>query len=130
MFGGALPQSLLVIALGMALWRRDGDERARGPLLFQLSLVLAVLVFFSITSSKRDDYILPAMPGLAILFAALFTGAAIAPDRERSVSATVRNFSAAANCDCRGRDDRRSVVGRAPRPPAGRVLRRTTIERR
>ncbi|MGZ6242393.1 MAG: hypothetical protein ACXWN9_07385, partial [Candidatus Binataceae bacterium] len=95
MFGGALPQSLLVIALGMALWRRDGDERARGPLLFQLSLVLAVLVFFSIASSKRDDYILPAMPGLAILFAALFTGAAIAPDRERSASATVRNFSAA-----------------------------------
>lgn len=46
MFGGALPQSLLVIALGMALWRRDGDERARGPLLFQLSLVLAVLIFF------------------------------------------------------------------------------------
>ena len=38
-------------------------------------LVLAVLVFFSIASSKRDDYILPAMPGLAILFAALFTGA-------------------------------------------------------
>jgi 4-amino-4-deoxy-L-arabinose transferase-like glycosyltransferase len=84
MFGGALPQSLLAVALAIALWRRDGDERARNPLLFQLSLVLAVLVFFSIASSKRDDYILPAMPPLAILFAALFTGAAIAPERERS----------------------------------------------
>jgi 4-amino-4-deoxy-L-arabinose transferase-like glycosyltransferase len=95
MFGGALPQSLLLGALAIALWRRDGDERARKPLLFQLSLVLAVLVFFSIASSKRDDYILPAMPGLAILFAALFTGAAIAPERERSPSGRVRDLTAA-----------------------------------
>ena len=96
MFGGALPQSLLIGALAIALWRRDGDERARKPLLFQLSLVLAVLVFFSIASAKRDDYILPAMPSLAILFAALFTGAAIAPERERSASGSVRDLTAAA----------------------------------
>jgi len=96
MFGGALPQSVLAVALAIALWRRDGDERARKPLLFQLSLVLAVLAFFSIATSKRDDYILPAMPPLAILFAALFTGAAIAPERERSLSARVRNLTAAA----------------------------------
>lgn len=96
MFGGALPQSLLIVALALALWRRAGDERARKPLLFQLSLVLAVLVFFSIASSKRDDYILPAMPSLAILFAALFTGAAIAPGRERSSPGRVRDLTAAA----------------------------------
>ncbi len=95
MFGGALPQSVLAVALAIALWRRDGDERARKPLLFQLSLVLAVLAFFSIATSKRDDYILPAMPPLAILFAALFTGAAIAPEGERSLSARVRNLTAA-----------------------------------
>jgi len=95
MFGGALPQSLLAVALAIALWRRDGDERMRKPLLFQLSLVLAVVAFFSIASSKRDDYILPAMPGLAILFAALFTGAAIAPERERSPSARVRDLTTA-----------------------------------
>lgn len=96
MFGGALPQSLLVVAVALAFWRRDGDERARKPLLFQLSLVLAVLVLFSIASSKRDDYILPAMPSLAILFAALFTGAAISPEREGSPSGRVRNLTAAA----------------------------------
>ena len=96
MFGGALPQSLLAVALAIALWRRDGDERARKPLLFQLSLALAVLVFFLVASSKRDDYILPAMPGLAILFAALFTGAAIAPERERSLSGKIRDLTAAA----------------------------------
>jgi len=96
MFGGALPQSLLVVALAVALWRREGDEQARKPLLFQLSLVLAVLAFFSIASAKRDDYILPAMPPLAILFAALFTGAAIAPERERSASGKIRDLTAAA----------------------------------
>ena len=96
MFGGALPQSLLVVALAIALWRRDGDERSRKPLLFQLSLVAAVLVFFSIANSKRDDYILPAMPPLAILFAALFTGAAISPERERSLAARVRDLTAGA----------------------------------
>ena len=95
MFGGALPQSLLVVALAIAFWRRDGDQRVRKPLLFQLSLVAAVLVFFSIASSKRDDYILPAMPPLAILFAALFTGAAIAPERERSASGRVRDLTTA-----------------------------------
>jgi len=94
MFGGALPQSLLVGALAIALWRCDGDERVRKPLLFQLSLVLAVLVFFSIASSKRDDYILPAMPGLAMLFGALFTGAAIAPERDRSLSGRIRDLTA------------------------------------
>jgi hypothetical protein len=67
----------------------------RKPLLFQLSLALAVLLFFSIANSKRDDYILPAMPGLAILFAALFTGAAIAPERDRSLSGRIRNLTAA-----------------------------------
>jgi len=95
MFGGALPQSLLALALAIALWWRDGDERARKPLLFQLSLVLAVLAFFSIASSKRDDYILPAMPGLAILFAALFTGAAIIPGREGSPSGKIRDLTSA-----------------------------------
>ena len=34
---------------------------------------LAVLLFFSIASVKRDDYILPALPGIAILCASVFT---------------------------------------------------------
>jgi 4-amino-4-deoxy-L-arabinose transferase-like glycosyltransferase len=96
MFGGAMPMSLLVGALALALWRGDGDERARKPLLFQLSLVLGVLLFFSAASAKRDDYILPAMTGLAILCAALFTGAAITPARESSLSAKVRDITSGA----------------------------------
>lgn len=96
MFGGSMPMSLLVAALVLALWRGDGDERARKPLLFQLAFVLGVLFFFSAASAKRDDYILPAMPGLAILFSSLFTGAAIAPARESSLSAKLRDVTVGA----------------------------------
>jgi 4-amino-4-deoxy-L-arabinose transferase-like glycosyltransferase len=96
MFGGSMPMSLLVGAFALALWRGDGDEHARKPLLFQLAFVLGVLFFFSAASAKRDDYILPAMPGLAILFAALFTGAAIAPAREASLAARVRDITTGA----------------------------------
>ncbi|MGH7917709.1 MAG: hypothetical protein ACREQE_09585, partial [Candidatus Binataceae bacterium] len=36
--------------------------------------VLAVVALFSAASAKRDDYILPALPALAIMMAVLFTG--------------------------------------------------------
>ena len=73
MFGAALPLSLYVPALVFAL--SDGPiwADARRPIVYQLSIVLAVLVMFSLASSKRDIYILPALPSLAILFAGLFT---------------------------------------------------------
>ncbi len=73
MLGGALPASCLVVALVVALAGRTFRVEARRPLIFQLGLVIAVLGLFSIANSKRDDYILPAMPGLAILFSSLFT---------------------------------------------------------
>jgi hypothetical protein len=41
--------------------------------IYQVSMPLAVLLFFSIASVKRDDYILPALPGIAILCASIFT---------------------------------------------------------
>ena len=73
MFGAALPLSLYVPALALAL--SDGPiwGDARRPIVYQLSIVLAVLVMFSLASSKRDIYILPALPSLAILFSGLFT---------------------------------------------------------
>ncbi len=130
MFGGALPQSMLCGALAIALWRRDGDERARNPLLFQLSLVLAVLGFFSIASSKRDDYILPAMPPLAILFAALFTGAAIVPERSSSPSGRVRDLTAAAIAAAYVALVVGASDGGSSAAPARRVFRQVTIKRR
>ncbi len=71
--GGAMPLALLLPALALALRPGAFTEAARKPVLFQLSLALAVVLLFSAASAKRDDYVLPAMPGLAIAFAALFT---------------------------------------------------------
>jgi 4-amino-4-deoxy-L-arabinose transferase-like glycosyltransferase len=72
LFGGALPMSLLVFALIAALVEGKLSAAARKPILFQLGLVLAVLLLFSLASSKRDDYVLAAMPGLAIACASVF----------------------------------------------------------
>lgn len=72
LIGGALPLAFLIPALGVALVGNGLSERVRKPLLFQLGLVLAVVVLFSVANTKRADYILPAMPALAILLAGLF----------------------------------------------------------
>jgi hypothetical protein len=68
--GGALPLSLLIPAVALSC--RDFAMNLRRDLLYQLAMLLAVLVLFSLASAKRDDYILPALPPLAILFAAQF----------------------------------------------------------
>jgi 4-amino-4-deoxy-L-arabinose transferase-like glycosyltransferase len=42
-------------------------------------MVFAVLLIFSVASAKRDDYILPAIPPLAIIIATLFSPALSGP---------------------------------------------------
>jgi hypothetical protein len=73
MIGGTTPLNFLLPALVVALIHGDFIPEARKPLIFQLSFLLAMLIFFSVASAKRDDYVLPGIPSLAILFAALFT---------------------------------------------------------
>ena len=73
LLGGLTPLNFILPALIVALVHGGFAEKARKPVLFQLSFVLATLILFSLASSKRDDYILPAMPGLAIMLAAMFT---------------------------------------------------------
>jgi hypothetical protein len=70
--GGALPCVLLIPSAVLAIGGGDLDPRARRAVLYQASLTLAVIAFFSLASTKRDDYILPALPGIAILAAAPF----------------------------------------------------------
>ncbi|HEU4523232.1 MAG TPA: glycosyltransferase family 39 protein [Thermoanaerobaculia bacterium] len=61
--GGALPWSIVAIA-GWRDWKR------RDPILiFLLLWILVPLVFFSISQSKRPQYILPVMPAVAMLIA-------------------------------------------------------------
>ncbi|HEX6177709.1 MAG TPA: glycosyltransferase family 39 protein, partial [Thermoanaerobaculia bacterium] len=59
--GGAAPWSIVAIASWRALRRRDP------MLLFLLLWIIVPLVFFSISQSKRPQYILPLMPGVALL---------------------------------------------------------------
>jgi 4-amino-4-deoxy-L-arabinose transferase-like glycosyltransferase len=70
--GGALPLVLLLPAALAGFVRGGFKAEKRAALIYQASLTLAVIVFFSAASAKRDDYILPALPGIAILCAAVF----------------------------------------------------------
>jgi 4-amino-4-deoxy-L-arabinose transferase-like glycosyltransferase len=77
LFSVMLPASLLIPAVALAFI--DGGHPApyRRPLNFQLAMVVAVLALFSVASAKRADYILPAVPSLASLLAALFIDAPV-----------------------------------------------------
>ncbi len=85
MFGAALPLSLYVPALVFALPDAPIWGDARKPVIYQLSIVLAVTAMFSVASAKRDIYILPALPSIAILFSGLFTIAPRMGARTRAV---------------------------------------------
>lgn len=91
MIGGTTPLNFLLPALIVALIRGDFRLEARKPLMFQLSFLLAMLIFFSVASAKRDDYVLPGIPSLAILFAALFTSL-----KEAKVTERLRDIGAVA----------------------------------
>lgn len=86
LFGGAMPLALLTPALIAALIGRGLPAKARRPLMFQLAFALAVVLLFSAASAKRDDYILPALPPLAILFAGLFAPVVDGAGSSRRVS--------------------------------------------
>ncbi|MBV8362378.1 MAG: glycosyltransferase family 39 protein, partial [Deltaproteobacteria bacterium] len=101
--GGSLPLSLLLPAVVLSY--RDSAMNIRRDLLYQLAMVLAVLLLFSIASAKRDDYILPALPSLAILFAAQF----VCLDGADSGEAVAGEVSSARHGDsARGRQSRDS----------------------
>ncbi len=61
-----LPWSLVGIAAIAAIWKRPGEERATR---FLFDWFLAVVVPFSLLSSKLDVYMVPAMVPLALLTA-------------------------------------------------------------
>jgi 4-amino-4-deoxy-L-arabinose transferase-like glycosyltransferase len=96
LFGSALPLSLLAVPLAIAFARGEFAVELRKPLLFQLAMALAVVLLFSVANSKRDDYILPALPPLAILFASLFTGKISVDGGRRSYALIVRDITAGA----------------------------------
>ena len=73
LLGGAFPMTLLILPAALAFYTGEIATEKRRPVIYQVSMSLAVLLFFSIASVKRDDYILPALPGIAILCASVFS---------------------------------------------------------
>jgi len=72
LLGGAFPMTLLIVPAALAFYTGEISTEKRRAVLYQVSMSLAVLLFFSIASVKRDDYILPAIPGIAILCGSVF----------------------------------------------------------
>jgi 4-amino-4-deoxy-L-arabinose transferase-like glycosyltransferase len=91
LLGGAFPMTLLIVPAALAFYTGEISPEKRRPLIYQVSMSLAVLLFFSIASVKRDDYILPALPGIAILCASQFS-----PDGIRGAAAKLRDVLVAA----------------------------------
>ena len=73
LLGGAFPMTLLIVPAALAFYTGEISADKRRAVIYQISMSLAVLLFFSIASVKRDDYILPALPGIAILCASQFS---------------------------------------------------------
>ncbi len=68
---GTIPWTLSALrALGSG-WRRSGVPGEFHPTLFLWIWVVFICIFFSLSDSKLIPYILPAMPALALLIAAL-----------------------------------------------------------
>ena len=95
MLGGMIPLSFLVPTIVLAFMRHDFATEVRQPILFQLAMAIAVLILFSAASAKRDDYILPAIAPLAILFAALFTHLS-SESRSSGITTAARDVTTAA----------------------------------
>ena len=83
--------TLLIVPAALAFYTGEISPEKRRPVIYQVSMSLAVLLFFSIASVKRDDYILPALPGIAILCASQFS-----PDGIRGAAAKLRDVLVAA----------------------------------
>jgi 4-amino-4-deoxy-L-arabinose transferase-like glycosyltransferase len=77
-FAGVIVQMWwpLAFALPWALmaWKRRLVERRDGRVLVLLGYIVLVLVFFSISPGKREVYIMPALPILAVALAPLLPG--------------------------------------------------------
>lgn len=85
----------LALPWAIPAWRRR-LRRRDARFLIPLGWVLLVFVFFSIPSGKRDMYILPALPVLALALAPLLPGILRRPNAQRLLLGFVLAFSLAA----------------------------------
>jgi 4-amino-4-deoxy-L-arabinose transferase-like glycosyltransferase len=86
LLAGALPWSVLALAGWRRSWAPRGGGRLLGrldpPRLYLASWIALPLVLFSLSHSKRPQYILPLMPAVAIMAAKVWVDAAEAVETE------------------------------------------------
>jgi 4-amino-4-deoxy-L-arabinose transferase-like glycosyltransferase len=70
LIGGALPWSIVAVFSWKSFRRRDDDA-----MLYLLLWLVIPFVFFSISQSKRPQYILPLMPAIALMIARIWNEA-------------------------------------------------------
>ena len=92
----ALPSAFLLIPLGLAGVFGCIHRSARTPLLFHLSMVIAVTLLFSLAHSVQSYYVLPALPGLAIVASGVFATLFEPEDRKHVAAARVLDATLAA----------------------------------
>jgi 4-amino-4-deoxy-L-arabinose transferase-like glycosyltransferase len=68
---GTVPWTVPALRVVIAGWRAPGPPGEFRPTLFLWVWVIFICVFFSLSDSKLMPYILPAIPALAVLIAAL-----------------------------------------------------------
>jgi 4-amino-4-deoxy-L-arabinose transferase-like glycosyltransferase len=84
----ALPSVFLLIPLAFIAIFGLIPQSVRKPLLFHFSLVIVVTLFFSFAHSVQSYYVLPALPGLAILISGVFAMQVEPQDRKHMAVAT------------------------------------------
>ena len=72
---GALPWSFVALGARRALCLRGEDGRLDRRILFLLLWLALPIVLFSLSHSKRPQYVLPLLPAVALLVAAAWRGA-------------------------------------------------------
>jgi 4-amino-4-deoxy-L-arabinose transferase-like glycosyltransferase len=92
----ALPSVFLLISLGVAAVFGCIPQSVRKPLLFHFSMVIVVTLFFLFTHSVQAYYVLPALPGLAIVISGVFAMRTEPGDRKQMAAATVLEATLAA----------------------------------
>ncbi len=92
----ALPSAFMLIPLGVAAVLGCIHQSARKPLLFHLSMVIAVTLFFSFVHSVQSYYVLPALPGLAIVVSGVFAMRPEPGERKYIAAGRVLNATLAA----------------------------------
>jgi 4-amino-4-deoxy-L-arabinose transferase-like glycosyltransferase len=123
LLAGALPWSVLALAgWRRSLRPRGADHRLDPPRLYLALWIALPLVLFSLSHSKRPQYILPLLPAVAIMAAKVWLDAeAAAGSADAAGSTDVAGSAAAAIGSAGAAADPAAIAGTSGLPPGARA---------